>query len=175
MAIPEDLQKKILSEITEMPPLPAIVVKVMQMTKDPEVSASQLNKVISMDQALTANILKLCNSAYYGLPRVISSVTQAIMYLGFHTVRNLVMTSALHDMYDVEMAGYGYDKGGLWKHSVATALASQILCKKFRPGLNDTAFTGGLLHVGHGQFVDLVGSKLHVLHVAHRHLAHAPG
>jgi len=142
----EELIKTILKEIGEMPPLPDVVAKVIRMTKDPDVSASQLNKVISMDQALTANILKLCNSAYYGLPRVISSVTQAVMYLGFHTVRNLVMTCTMQDMYGGRMSGYGYPEGGLWKHSVGVAIASQILCKKVRPGLNDTAFTAGLLH-----------------------------
>lgn len=142
----DELIKRILKELDEMPPLPDVVTKVIQMTKNPDVSASQLNKVISMDQALTANILKLCNSAYYGLPRVISSVTQAVMYLGFHTVRNLVMTCTMQDMYGGRMGGYGYKEGGLWKHSVAVALGSQILCKKIRPGLNDTAFTAGLLH-----------------------------
>ena len=146
MANKSNLLKQILQEVNEMPPLPAVVLKVIQMTKDPNVSASELNKIISMDQSLTANILKLCNSAYYGLPRVISSVTQAIMYLGFHTVRNLVMTTTLHDIYDSETEGYGYGKGGLWRHSIACALGSQILCKKYRPGLNDTAFTAGLLH-----------------------------
>ncbi|HNT36263.1 MAG TPA: HDOD domain-containing protein, partial [bacterium] len=142
----DELIKRILKEVGKMPPLPDVLTKVMQMTKDPDVSASQMNKVISMDQALTANILKLCNSAYYGLPRVISSVTQAVMYLGFQTVRNLVMTCTMQDVYAGQMQGYGYPEGGLWKHSVSVAIASQILCKKIRPGLNDTAFTAGLLH-----------------------------
>lgn len=142
----DELIKRILKDVGKMPPLPDVLTMVMQMTKDPDVSASQMNKVISMDQALTANILKLCNSAYYGLPRVISSVTQAVMYLGFHTVRNLVMTCTLQDSYASQLQGYGYPEGGLWKHSVSVAIASQVLCKKIRPGLNDTAFTAGLLH-----------------------------
>ena len=142
----EDLIRKVLKQVGEMPPLPDVVTKVMQMTKDPDVSASQLNKVISMDQSLTANILKLCNSAYYGLPRIISSVTQAVMYLGFHTVRNLVMTCTMHQMYGGEMKGYGYEEGFFWRHSISVALGSQVICKKVRPGLNDTAFTAGLLH-----------------------------
>lgn len=141
-----DLMRKILKEVKEIPPLPTVVTKVMQMTKDPEVSASDLNKVISQDQALTANILKLCNSAYYGLPRVISSVTQAVMYLGFHTVRNLVLTSSMQEVFKNDRGGYGYAPNGLWLNSVACAVAAQAIAKKVRPGLNETAFTAGLLH-----------------------------
>ncbi len=144
--MPGELMRKILKEVKEIPPLPTVVTKVMQMTKDPEVSAADLNKVISQDQALTANLLKLCNSAYYGLPRVISNVTQAVMYLGFHTVRNLVLTSSMQDVFKSEKGGYGYSSNGLWKNSVACGIAAQLVAKKVRPGLNETAFTAGLLH-----------------------------
>jgi putative nucleotidyltransferase with HDIG domain len=68
------------------------------------------------------------------------------MYLGFHTVRNLVLTSALFDIFREQKEGYGYVAGGLWQHSVATALASQILAQRLQPGMAEIAFTGGLLH-----------------------------
>lgn len=142
-----DLMRRILKEVKEIPPLPTVVTKVMQMTKDPEVSAADLNKVISQDQALTANLLKLCNSAYYGLPRVISNVTQAVMYLGFHTVRNLVLTSSMQDVFKTDKGGYGYQPNGLWENSVACGIAAQLVAKKIhRQALSDTAFTAGLLH-----------------------------
>lgn len=135
----------LLSNIRDIPALPDVVVKVMRMTRDPEVSAAELNSVIGLDPALTGNILKLCNSAYYGLPRVISSVTQAIMYLGFHTVRNLVLTCALSDLLGGDRPMYGHGKGGLWLHSIACAVASQKICESVNTGLKDTAFTAGLL------------------------------
>lgn len=141
------LLQQILDDINDIPPLPEVATKVMELTNDPDVSASELNKVISKDEALTANLLKLCNSSYYGLPRVISSVTQAIMYLGFQTVRNMVLSSTIDQVlkgYDLSM--YNYEKGGLGKHSFATAVASQVVSKQLRPGLRDTAFTAGLLH-----------------------------
>jgi putative nucleotidyltransferase with HDIG domain len=141
------LIKRVLQDIKEIPPLPEVATRVLQMTNDPDVSAAELNKVISRDEALTANVLKLCNSAYYGLPRVISSVQQAIMYLGFQTVRNMVLTSAMNQVYLLQdLSIYNYKRNGLSDHSVAVAIASQVLSKKLRPGLTDTAFTAGLLH-----------------------------
>ncbi len=142
-----NLLKAILQDIREIPPLPEITSKVMQMTNDPDVSAAELNRVISTDQALTANVLKLCNSAYYGLPRVISSVTQAIMYLGFQTVRNMVLSTAVDQVYSkIDLSAYNHGANGLSEHSFAVAVASQVLSKRLRPGLGDTAFTAGLLH-----------------------------
>jgi putative nucleotidyltransferase with HDIG domain len=139
--------KKILQDIKEIPPLPEIATRVLQMTNDPDVSAVDLNRVISRDEALTANVLKLCNSAYYGLPRVISSVTQAIMYLGFQTVRNMVLSGAINQVfYNQDLTVYNYKKNGITEHSFATAVACQVISKKLRPGLSDTAFTAGLLH-----------------------------
>jgi len=139
--------KQILQDIHDIPPLPEIATRVMQLTNDPDVSAAELNKVISQDEALTANLLKLCNSSYYGLPRVISSVTQAIMYLGFQTVRNMVLSTALDRIYErTDLSVYHYTPHGLSEHSFATAVASQVISKKLRPGLGDTAFTAGLLH-----------------------------
>lgn len=141
------LLQSILEDIHDIPPLPRIAAQVMEMTSDPDVSAAELNGIISQDEALTANLLKLCNSSYYGLPRVISSVTQAIMYLGFQTVRNMVLTSTLDRVYaDYDLSFYNFVPGGLSRHSFATGIASQVVSKKLRPGLRDTAFTAGLLH-----------------------------
>ncbi|MBK7494574.1 MAG: HDOD domain-containing protein [Candidatus Omnitrophica bacterium] len=71
--VESSLIKRILQDIKEIPPLPEVATRVLQLTNDPEVSAAELNQVISRDEALTANVLKLCNSAYYGLPRVIEN------------------------------------------------------------------------------------------------------
>lgn len=145
--------EQILKDIQDIAPLPEVATRVMQLTSDPDVSASELNKVISTDEALTANLLKICNSSYYGLPRVISSVTQAIMYLGFQTVRNMVIATALDQVYRRnDLSVYDYTAHGLSEHSFATAVGSQVIAKKLRPGLGDTAFTAGLLH-GVGKIV----------------------
>lgn len=142
----DHLLNKIIREIKELPPLPDVVVKVMQITRSPDVTARQLNKVISQDQGLTGNVLRLCNSAYYGLPRAVSSLSQAVMYLGFHTIRNLILTCSISNLFSMEKKNYGYSRGGLWYHSVTTAMISEFICKKINPDLRDTVFTAGLLH-----------------------------
>lgn len=152
-----EVTKKIIREIEEIPPLPDVVVKVMQMSRNPDTTATDLTNIISKDQALTGNILKLCNSAHYGLPRVVSSLSQAVMYLGFHTVRNLVITCSVSNLFSSDRKIYGYEENGLWKNSVATAMVSEMLAKKVSREQADTAFTAGLM-VDVGQLI--IGIKI---------------
>jgi len=145
-----DIKKKIpdrfLSIIEEIPAIPDVVVKVMQLTRNPDVTAKELTDMISNDPGLTGNILRLCNSAYYGIPRVVSSLNQAVMYLGFHTIRNLVLTCSINSFFNPKQPVYGYVNGGIWHHSVACAITSELICNHVRPELHDSAFTAGLLH-----------------------------
>jgi putative nucleotidyltransferase with HDIG domain len=145
MSREESRFEAILKNVKEIPALPDVAVRVMRMTRDADVTANQLTEVISQDPGLTGNILRLCNSAYYGLPRVISSLSQAIMYLGFHTVRNLVLTCTICDLLGSDRTIYGHGAGGLWTNSFACAVASQQIAYHIRPSLHDTAFTAGLL------------------------------
>ena len=141
------LLKKILRDLDGVPPMPQVIQNVMKVTQDPKSAANDLSDVISTDQALTANVLRLCNSAYYGLPRKVGSVNQAITYLGFRAVRNLVLTTFLGDVYKGSVAVAGYHTGGLWEHSVAVGIAAQLVCQKLRKkGADDVSFTCGLLH-----------------------------
>ncbi len=145
-----DIKKKIpdrfLSIIEEIPAIPDVVVKVMQLTRNPDVTAKELTDMISNDPGLTGNILRLCNSAYYGIPRVVSSLNQAVMYLGFHTIRSLVLTCSINSFFNPKQPVYGYVNGGIWHHSVACAITSELICNHVRPELHDSAFTAGLLH-----------------------------
>lgn len=140
--IPETFQKY----ADQIPALPDVMVRVIQLTRDHDSSAKELTQVINQDPALTGSILKLCNSAFYGLPRVVSSLSQAIMYLGFYTVRNLVLTCSMRNVFEANQKTYGYEEGGLWKHSVSCAIVSEMICEKLRPDLRDVGFTAGLLH-----------------------------
>ncbi len=146
MTLEKKLPDKILRVIEEIPAIPDVVVKVMQLTRDPDVSAQKLTDMISNDPGLTGNILRLCNSAYYGIPRVVSSLNQAVMYLGFHTIRSMVMTCSISRFFNPTQPVYGYVQGGIWHHSVACAITSELVCNQVRPELHDSAFTAGLLH-----------------------------
>lgn len=145
-AVKDNLPQKVIDAIKDVPPLPDVVVEVMRITRNPNTTAKQLTQVISKDQGLTGNVLRLCNSAYYGIPRTISSLNQAVMYLGFHTVRNLVLTCSIHSFYNPRAKIYGYERGGLWIHVLACARVCDLICEKIRPDLRDTGYTAGLLH-----------------------------
>ncbi len=87
--------ERIRLKVRDIPSLPEIVTKVMQLVQDPMSSAFQLGRVISHDPGLTSRVLRLVNSAYYGFPKQISSIQHAITILGFTTMRGLVLSSSI--------------------------------------------------------------------------------
>ena len=142
----KNFPQKMIDEIRDVPPLPDVVVEVMRITRDENTTSKQLTDVISKDQGLTGNVLRLCNSAYYGIPRTVSSLSQAVMYLGFHTVRSLVLTCSIRSFYNPKSKIYGYEKGGIWVHALSCARVCDMICERIRPDIRDTAYTAGLLH-----------------------------
>jgi len=126
--------------------MPTSVHRIMELTRDPSASVQDITKVISTDQALTANVLRWCNSPFYGFAQKISSVNQAVSLLGFSTISSMVIATTVRSIYNRELSGYGLGAGELWKHSVACALGSRILAVKKAPALKNIAFTAGLLH-----------------------------
>lgn len=135
---------KILAKVSDVPTLPASVLRVMQMIEDPLCSAADLSRVISADPAMAMKVLKLANSAFYGFRQKIGSIPQAVTLLGFATLKNALLAAAVFDMFQV--GGTGFDLPGLWKHSVATASAAKLLAKRIRFPNSEKAFTAGLLH-----------------------------
>jgi len=118
---------------------------VISLTDDPNSTAKDLNDVIIQDQSLTASVLRLANSAYYGFPRRISTVTEAIVLLGFSAIRGLVLAASVQDVMNKEMSGYALESGELWHHSYACGMGSRIIAKRIKMPA-DQAFTAGLLH-----------------------------
>lgn len=134
--------------VNDLPSLPNIVVKIMELTDNPKVTAKDINKVLSCDQGLAAKTLRMANSAYYGFSRRISTVTEATICLGFKTIRSIVMATSVNDLLNKELKGYGLDKGHLWTHSQSTALMAKGLanCMNKTDIDGEVAFTAGLLH-----------------------------
>lgn len=143
-----DKYKAIVEGLGQVPTLPAIVARALEILNQANASADQAARLIGQDLALSAKVLRLANSAFYGIPRTISSVDQAIVILGFQTVRSLVMSASV--MKILGKGGKGsLDRKGVWRHSVATALAARLLSRKLgrRLGLDTEAlFMAGLLH-----------------------------
>ena len=148
MADKEDAGKPDLERLVEgidtLPTLPSIVARVNELVQDPTTSAANLNEIISRDLALSGRLLKLVNSSMYGFPRRISSVTHAVVILGFNTVRNVVLSSFVLDAFDARDLPFGYRD--FWVHSVATATAAGALLERQSRKEADDGFISGLLH-----------------------------
>ena len=122
-----------------LPTLPGIVKQISEMVVKPTTSAVDIGKVISSDQVLCAKVLKLINSAFYGFPGRISSVTHGLVLLGFNVVKGLVLSASVFDMMEGKMVG-------LWKHSLGTAITSGIIGKRIKHENPDEGTEAGLLH-----------------------------
>ena len=135
----------IIKKIDRLTPIPRVVSKVMSIAQDPKSSMNDLSKVIIYDTAVTANLLKVDNSAYFGLPEKVDSVHQAIVYLGMSQVVDLVLLSASGENLQTAQEGYDLEAGELWKYSVSSALIARELAEK--KGVKDThlIFTAALL------------------------------
>lgn len=134
------------SRMRELPTLPLIAQRVVSLLNNPCSSAADLERVIKHDQALTARVLKLVNSAYYGFPRHISTVGQGIVILGYKTLKELVLSISIADLFRMKGQAKVFDRAALWQHAVATAVGAKILARRAGVPFEEDAFIAGLLH-----------------------------
>ena len=144
-AIQENVQSAI-KEISHIATLPEVTMKIIKLVEDPESTAQDLNKVISNAPALGARILKVVNSAFYGLPGQIGSINRAIVLLGLNAVKNIAIAASLAKLFRGGKISNNFDARDLWQHSIATAAATRLLSNKCGLGLPDEAFLAGLIH-----------------------------
>ncbi len=136
----------IIEKIKELAVLPQVVYQVLDLTNDPNATARDLERVISIDQGMSARVLNTVNSAYYGLPRKIASIKDAVVLLGFKTIRNLAMTASVFDLFVGKIDRQNLRRGKWWRHSLDTALCCRLIASQL-PGCSpDEAYTAGLLH-----------------------------
>ncbi len=141
------LMEEIIVAVDDMPPFPQVVQRAMQALADPEYEVVGLVDILKVDQAITANILKLCNSAYFGLPRKVSSLKEAVVYLGAKQLRQLLLSGAASKIFEKPNVGYTVFADELWRHALATAVMAQVLRKFKRLKIDEnTLFTAALLH-----------------------------
>jgi putative nucleotidyltransferase with HDIG domain len=138
---------KLLGSIAGLPPFPEVARRVLELSRDPNVSHKEIAEVIKYDDAITANCLKLCNSSYYSLSVKVFSMTQAVNMLG---LKNIIMialagTKSL-SAFSKAQQKYCLTKGELWRHSVMTAIISQLLLTKANVDEDSILFTAALLH-----------------------------
>ena len=138
--------QKIINTTRDLPAMPQVAGKVLELSSDPNTSASQLQQVISDDQAMTGRILKIANSAMYSCSRKIKTLTEAIVMLGFNSIRSLVVTSAARNLYKIGNARAGLKERLLWEHSIGCAFACKLMVTPRFPALQEEAFLAGLMH-----------------------------
>lgn len=133
---------ELVDEIAELHPLPAVATSILQLTEHDRFSAHELASAITADQALTAKLLRLANSAYYGFPREIGTVRDAVVLLGFRTVRSTTLASCVIGTLSTT-THLNYEN--FWHFSVSTGMLAEMLART-EGAHQDTAFTAGVLH-----------------------------
>ncbi len=132
----------------DLPPMPYVARRVMDIVNDPGVNAKMLQDIISKDQGLASQILKIANSALYACSRRVETLTDAIIMLGFNAIRSLSIMSATKKLYDFTRRGkvLGLKDKLMWEHSVGAAVAARLIAQKQNQRYIEQAFMGALLH-----------------------------
>jgi putative nucleotidyltransferase with HDIG domain len=128
-------------ELFDVPTLPAIVVQALAAMQDPKSDATSVEKVIARDPALSAKILRVANSAFFGYARRVSTIVDAIRILGFTNVQGMIIGVGAFDAFRTERLNLNE----FWRHSIATATAARLLAPQV-DCRSDEAFTAGILH-----------------------------
>lgn len=134
-----DLHRRI-EQVGELPTLPHVVQKLASMIGRPNVSAEEIGALIEKDQVLSAKVLRLANSPFYGFPSRIASVAHAVVVLGLNVVKDLTLCATAFDM----MKNAGMNE--LWRHSLGVAITAHILGTKASLKNPEEVFVAGLLH-----------------------------
>lgn len=136
---------QILERFGSLVPAPQILPSLLQALGEEDADINQVVDLISFDPALTAKLLSLCNSTYFGFPTQVGSVSEAVQQLGFQSVYRMVAATAAGRLLAPSHSTEGNHQDDLWKHSVLTAFAAQFIAEDIsaEPG---TMFTAGLLH-----------------------------
>ena len=137
--------RRMLSRVESVPTLPNVVSQLFEVLGNPETSAMDIERIILSDQALTSKVLRVANSAFYGFPRKIASVTQAVVILGFETVRNLALTVSVFGAFD-PVAGEVFDRDAFWRHSLACGVIARTIAQSIHRKDSEDVFVMGLLH-----------------------------
>ena len=154
------LTEDILRHVRSLPPLPIAVQRLLSVTSDPKADVRALTRIIEKDQVLTARILRVANSSFYGLSRRVETISKAVVILGFQAVRNIALRVAM----------LGFQRGidselrphleAFWKHAIAVASAAELLATALRLPEPEVAFVAGLLHdLGKMVLMEVLGER----------------
>lgn len=148
LALRERTRREILQKSELIPSLPDVVVEVLRLVADKGAEIQQFEELLKNDGPLVAKMLRVVNSPFYAVATPVRTIGQAVMVLGFRSLRSLVLAASTGNYMERDYGCYGYAAKGLWKHAIAVASASRTIAKELRksPDMREEVFVAGLLH-----------------------------
>lgn len=137
---------KTLEKIKDLPTLPSVYFKVDKLLKDKEASIDNIARIIEIDPAMSSRILRLVNSAFYGLPSKSNSISHSVMMMGFNAVKNAIVSVTILDTLSIKDRYQNFNITDFWRHSVSVAVLGKQLAERSRLTAPEDAFIAGLLH-----------------------------
>lgn len=140
-----ELAKEIVNQVTALPQFPENIVTIQKLIADPKSEMTDIARQISMDPALTADLLKMVNSAQFMLPKKVDSISEAVKLVGIRGIKNLLYSYGTQKILGDDST---VEKKSLWEHSYRTAFYAYNLAKNFKKDRNlmDDVYVGGILH-----------------------------
>lgn len=143
----QQIVDKALSSLGGIATLPQVTIKIIEIVEDPKSTARDLHEVIKTDPALSVKVLKVVNSAFYGLPGQIANVDRAIVLLGLAAVKNIAIAASIARLFRGKRISEHFSATDLWRHGVGVAVACRLLAKVSpHHAVPDEAFVAGLIH-----------------------------
>lgn len=160
--------KGIIKRIDTLKPIPPVATQILTLAEDMNSSLSEIADLIKHDPVITANVLRMCNSAYFGMRRRVESVNDAILLLGLDHIIDLVLMDSISHNFRYEHDGYGLGEGELWRHAVLSSYVANILTETHGSGVRKhLVFTAALVKdIGKlilGRFVAFSFEKINIL------------
>ena len=159
-----DIPNKILEKVSAFPSMPKAGIKLRALLSEKNVSIDEVEKILRQDPGLAANVLRLANSAFFGLPAKVTAFKQAIMLLGIKRFSKIAVAASTNKIMATAVEGYGLSPGELWLHSIAVSTTAEALAKNRKLDETNDFFTPALLHdmgkVVLGKFVKAEQSKI---------------
>lgn len=138
-----------IADVGEIATLPEVTVKIIQIVENPKSTARDLHEVIRNDPALSARILKVVNSAFYGLPGQIASIDRAIVLLGLSAVKNIAIAASMTHLFNSGPAIEGFSGAEVWKHSISIGVTARMLsAAQGRPAVEESFLAGIIADLG---------------------------
>ena len=142
----ESTALKIANNAIEIATLPEVTMKIVEVVQDERSTAHDLHQIVRNDPALSARVLRVVNSAFYGLPGQIGSIDRAIMLLGLNAVKNIAIAASIGKMFKSSVVCDDFTGKDLWTHSVAVGATNKLITSAIGMALPDEAFLTGLIH-----------------------------